>query len=137
MYKSAWTSRKYKLTFKKCNVFEIWFMGMAAVKIMLLLPNIYYKEINWLYSCFLLNSGLAYWLSFMFHIRSCVALQRPMKTVRLFQAWFGLKMFLLTALWFLSPLFVLDASKKSGFWKKKLFKDYPFIMDCSSLVYRK
>ena len=84
MYKSSWTSRKYKLTYQKCNVFEIWFMGMAAVKIFVLLPNIYYKEINWLYACFVLNSGLAYWLSFMFHIRSCVALQRPMKTVRLF-----------------------------------------------------
>ena len=74
IYKSAWTSNKYKVTYQRLNVFEIWFMGMAAVKILVLLPNIYYREINWLFACLILNSFLSYWLSYTFHIRSCVAL---------------------------------------------------------------
>ena len=137
IYKSIWTSRKYKATYMQLNIFEIWFMALAGVKILVLLPNIYYKEINWLYACFVLNSFLSYWLSCNFHIRSCVALQKPLSTVRKYRAWFGFKVFFLIAMYLLSPLFVLRASKRSGFWNDKSLKDYPFLMDCTSLVYRK
>ena len=137
MYKSVWTSRRYRLTFGKWNIFEIWFMGMAAVKILILLPNIYYKEINWLFACLVLNAGLSYWLSFNFHIRSCVALQKPMKSVRKYKVWFGIRIFLLIFIYFASPLFILKASKDSGWWNEKKLRKYPFLMDCTSLVYRK
>ena len=114
-------------------------MGMAALKIFVLLPNIYYKEINWLYACLVLNAGLSYWLSFLFHIRSCVALQKPMKSVRKYQAWFGIKIFLLISIYLLSPLFTLNAAKQSWHWEKKKVdvKRYPFLMDCNGIVYRK
>ena len=118
-------------------MFEIWFMAMAAIKILVLLPNIYYKEINWLYACFILNSFLSYWLSYTFHIRSCVALKKPINNARKYQVWFGIKVSILVLMYALSPFLVLRASKKSGFWKKRTLKDYPFLMDCASLVYRK
>ena len=139
MYQSGLTSWKYHITFKRWNIFEIWFMGLATIKILVLLPNIYYREINWLFACLILNSGLSYWLSFLFHIRSCVALQKPMKSVRKYQAWFGLKMFLLVCIYLLSPLFTLDAAKKSYHFDHKSlsFQRYPFLMDCRGLVYRK
>ena len=82
IYKSIWTSKKYKATYMRLNIFEIWFMGLAGVKILVLLPNIYYRDINWLYACFVLNSFLSYWLSYTFHVRSCVALQKPLSSVR-------------------------------------------------------
>ena len=110
-------------------------MGMAAVKILILLPNIYYKEINWLFTCLVINSGLSYWLSFTFHIRSCVALQRPLSSVRKFKAWLGLRAFLLLFIYFASPLFILKASKESAHWETKRLDHYPFLMDCTALVY--
>ena len=137
IYTSGKTSLKYRLTYQRLNIFEIWFMGMAAVKILILFPNIYYKEINWLYACFILNSFLAYWLSFTFHIRSCVALQKDTSRARKYQALFGFKIFMLIALYTLSPFFTLDAAKRSGYWKLKGWKDYPILMDCTSIVYRK
>ena len=76
IYTSGKTSLQYRLTHQRLNVFEIWFMGMAAIKILILFPNIYFKEMNWLFLCLILNSFLAYWLSFTFHIRSCVALEK-------------------------------------------------------------
>ena len=137
IYKSAWTSNKYKVTYQRRNVFEIWFMGMAAIKILVLLPNIYYKEINWLFACLILNSFLSYWLSYIFHIRSCVALYKSMSSARKYQVWFYFKVTALITIYLISPFLVIDASKESGYWKKRAFRDYPFLMDCTSLVYRK
>ena len=119
------------------NVFEIWFMGMAAIKILILFPNIYYKEINWLYACFILNSFLAYWLSYTFHIRSCVALHKDTSRARKYQAWFGFKIFMLIALYTLSPFFMSEKAKESGYWELRGWKDYPILMDCTAVVYRK
>ena len=99
------------------------------LKIAMLLPNIYLKEINYLYYCFLMNSALIFWLSHMLAIRSCVILKKPWWKVRFYQLWFGIRILLLFISFLILPF--VDVKRNND------DKSYIFAMNCTHLIYRK
>ena len=64
-YKLILMMRRYHLTYKKWNVPENWFIGFTILKIAILLPNYWLREINMILLVFVLNSMCSYWLNYM------------------------------------------------------------------------
>ena len=126
IYKSIWTASRYHKTNKSCCQFEIWFLIIASIKIAVLLPNIYWKDINYIYACFLMDSILIFWLSHTLQIRSCVILKRSKCAVMSYKVWFGFRLFLVFSSWVYAPFFDVRDD-----WDK----DYMFIMTCTPVLY--
>ena len=78
--------RRYYTTYKKCNQVEIWLLLLTAIKVTVLMPNYFIREINYLYAVFIINSATTFWLSHILHIRSCIIQERSECTARCFLA---------------------------------------------------
>ena len=126
IYKSAWTACRYRKTHKKCCQFEIWYLCFATLKIAILLPAIYLKEINYLYFCFLLDSCLIFWLGHMLQIRCCIILKKPMWKVRCYQFWISFRLLSVLACYITTPL--IDLEQKDGI-------QYNWHMNCTDRLY--
>lgn len=65
---------RYYSTVGKCNTFEIWFCCTTIVKVGIILPLYFIRDINLLYLVFVINSFTTMWLSHVLRIRTQVAL---------------------------------------------------------------
>ena len=74
VYKTFWLALRYFKTVGKCNTFEIWFCAITAVKVGIILPMYFTRDINLLYLTFVINSISTYILSHTLRLRACVAL---------------------------------------------------------------
>ena len=52
------------------NQVEIWLMMLTIIKFNVVLPDYIFKEINWFFWIFIVNSFVTYWLSHVIHMRS-------------------------------------------------------------------
>lgn len=93
----------YRKTLKSCCKFEIVFMLVSALKILLLLVDSVMFEINLLFFVLVFNSALAYTLSYMLRVRACFFLDENKTPVRQ-TVWYGIRMLLLLLI-MLSPIF--------------------------------
>lgn len=73
-YKLIWMTKRYKMTHNTFNLPEVWLIGITMLKILILLPNYFIREINMLYLVFLLNSYCSYFLTYLFSQRTCILL---------------------------------------------------------------
>ena len=64
--------KRYYQTYKTFNQVEIWILLLTGVKVTILLPDYFLREINFLYWVFVLNSLTTFWLSHVLHIRGCI-----------------------------------------------------------------
>jgi len=51
-------------------------MFLCALKIIILMPDVFIYELNWLFYALALNSGLAYTLSYALRSRTMVVLEK-------------------------------------------------------------
>ena len=82
---------------------EIWLLIITAVKVAILLPNYFIREINFLFLVFMINSATTFWLSHLLHIRGCIILEKPKSYVRFYRSLLTARIVLLLALYFLAP----------------------------------
>ena len=68
--------KRYYQTYKSFNQVEIWMLLLTMVKVTVLMPNYFLREINYLYMVFIINSATTFWLSHILHIRSCIIQER-------------------------------------------------------------
>ena len=64
--------KRYYQTYKTFNQVEIWILLLTGLKVTILLPDYFLKEINFLYWVFVLNSLTTFWLSHVLHLRGCI-----------------------------------------------------------------
>lgn len=64
--------KRYYVTYKKFNQAEIWLLLLTVFKVTIVLPNYFYREINWLYYVFVINSFTTFYLSHILHMRGCI-----------------------------------------------------------------
>ena len=94
-----WAGR-YKNTFGSVKQFEIWYFICASCYILCFLPVVLFREINYLFYMFAVNSALRYWLIHTQQLRQAVALYRPVKDIRRLHCLFVAKYMLLILLCF-------------------------------------
>ena len=117
--------KRYKMTYGTYNIPEVFIIFVTLLKIIMILPNYYFREINTLAVVFILNSMTSYALSYVFAQRTCVVLQLPVKKFK----WNRIGIISLATTYiiimFILPVFNLfdenDTSK---------FKTYNLIMHC-------
>lgn len=68
--KSIQVGLLYRKTYKRKLQYETIFMFLNALKIMILMPDVFVYEMNWLYWSLAINSGLAYSLSYVLRKRT-------------------------------------------------------------------
>ena len=73
-YKLFWLALRYHNTTGKCNTFEVWFCAITMLRVGIILPLYFMKDINLLWLVFVLNSFSTYLLSHVLGLRACVAL---------------------------------------------------------------
>ena len=83
---------------------EIWLLIITAIKVAILLPNYFIREINFLFLVFMINSATTFWLSHLLHIRGCIIHEKPKSSVRFFQCLLTARIVLLLALYFSAPV---------------------------------
>lgn len=81
-YKLFWLALRYYHTTGKCNTFEVWFCAIAMVRVGIILPLYFMRDINLLWLVFVLNSFSSYFLSYVLGLRACVALNQPREKVQ-------------------------------------------------------
>ena len=79
---------------------------ISAIKVTLLLPNYFLREINYLFCIFIANSATTFWLSHVLHIRGCIIQNRSKRWARSFQLLLAMRLFLLFLILVLAPAFV-------------------------------
>lgn len=62
--KSIQVGLLYRKTYKRCAQFETTFLFFSAIKIIILIPNVFLYNINWMFYVLAMNSALAYTLSY-------------------------------------------------------------------------
>ena len=62
--KSIQVGLLYKKTYKRCAQFETIFLFISAIKIIILIPDVFIYDINWMFYVLAMNSALAYTLSY-------------------------------------------------------------------------
>lgn len=102
--KSIQLSFLYKKTYGTWNQFEVIFLLLCSFKILLLMPDVFLYEINWLFYALALNSGLAYTLSYILHERQVDVLEMKGKRTKLPVIWYSCRMVFL-AFVMITPLF--------------------------------
>ena len=122
--KSLQVSLLYKKTYKKCFSFETVFLVVCAVKILILMPDVFIYELNWLFYALALNSSLAYTLSFELRRRTNRMTDAPEATHRGSVAWFGLRMAFLAFIMITPAIDFFD-------------KEAPHYLVCDPILYRK
>ena len=62
--KSIQVGLLYRKTYKRCAQFETIFLFISAIKIIILIPDVFIYDINWIFYVLAMNSALAYTLSY-------------------------------------------------------------------------
>lgn len=62
--KSIQVGLLYRKTYKRCAQFETIFLFISAIKIIILIPDVFIYDINWMFYVLAMNSALAYTLSY-------------------------------------------------------------------------
>ena len=62
--KSIQVGLLYRKTYKRCAQFETIFLFISAIKIIILIPDVFIYDINWMFYVLAINSALAYTLSY-------------------------------------------------------------------------
>lgn len=122
--KSLQVAFLYRKTYKKWLTFETLFLVICAIKILILMPDVFIYELNWLFYALALNSSLAYTLSFELRSRTNRMLDATDASHRLSIIWYGARMAVLVFI-MITPLI--------DFFDKKA----PHYMVCDKLIYRK
>ena len=81
-YKLTWLAQRYYRTVKKCNTFEIWYCAITLIKIVLICPLYFLRDINLLYFVFVINSLITQVFTHVLRLRACVALNAPKEKVQ-------------------------------------------------------
>ena len=68
--KSIQVGLLYRKTYKRCAQFETIFLFISAIKIIILIPDVFIYDINWMFYVLAMNSALAYTLSYELRIRT-------------------------------------------------------------------
>ena len=103
--------QRYRKTYGTWNQVEICLLILAAVKLTILLPNYFFKKINYLFYIFALNTLCTFWLSHILHLRGCIIRNVTSCTARSYMALFISKIAILAVLVGVSPLFEAYFSK--------------------------
>ena len=64
-YKLVFMVKRYHTTYGTYNLPEVYFVVATLIKVMILLPNYFFVEINTIYAVFCLNSLCSYWLTYI------------------------------------------------------------------------
>lgn len=123
--KSIQVGLLYKKTYKQSAQFETIFLLISAIKIIVLIPNVFIYEINWIFYVLVLNSALAYTLSFELRRRTTTLLNMDKKAKTCSKVWFIARMCLL--------MFIIA----STFVRLDKVKSNHFFLTCLPIVYRK
>ena len=83
---------------------EVWFLVITLVKLIALLPAYWYRQINFMYAIFLVNSLSCYWLNYLLLQRMCVALDQPVSKVKWNKYGFIFQIIFFVANIFVAPL---------------------------------
>ena len=67
---------RYLKTYKTWMQAEIWILILTAIKVSILLPNYWIKNMNYIYWVFVMNTTTTFWLSHVLHQRNSVVLGR-------------------------------------------------------------
>ena len=97
--------QRYKKTYGTWNQVEIWLLVIATVKLTILLPNYFYKGINYLFNIYAVNTLCTFWLSHILHLRGCIIRNVTSCTARSYMALFISKIVILAVLVVVSPFF--------------------------------
>jgi len=122
--KSIQVSLLYKKSYKKMLQFEVIFLVIGATKILILMPEVFIYELNWLFYAMALNSSLAYTLSFELRRRTHRILDDTQNKQRCSVIWYGIRMAIL--------VFVMITP-----FINFVFKESPHHLDCTKMIYRK
>ena len=138
VYKYILIEIRYVRTFKSYRQTEVWWTNLKILMLVVLLPNYFYKEINYLYFCFLLNSVNTYWYSYILHLRAAICLERPVRRVRIIQVYFAFQLLILLTSTLLYPLLEdkIFADKNDS---AKNYNKRSLLFHCNkkSIIYRK
>ena len=103
-YRIVWTIKRYERTFPMYRVPEVWFLVITLVKLIALLPAYWYRQINFMYAIFLVNSLSCYWLNYLLLQRMCVALDQSLSKVKWNKYGFIFQITMFVANIFVAPL---------------------------------
>lgn len=106
-YKLFWMMKRYKMTYGTYNIPEVFIIFFTLLKIIIILPNYFFKEINTLAVVFILNSMTSYALSYVLAQRTCVVLQLPVRKFKCNRYGFIAYASIYTVIMFILPVFDL------------------------------
>ena len=116
--------KRYIQTYLSWNQVEIWLMMLTIIKFNVVLPDYYFKEINWFFWIFIINSFVTYWLSHVIHMRSVMMRQASRCAARSFVAVFAIKIITLICIILAGPIF-------DNLTRDDKFDTYSFKLTCS------
>ena len=122
--KSIQVSLLYKKSYKNWLQFDSIFLVIGAIKILILMPDVFIYELNWLFYALALNSSLAYTLSFELRRRTHRILDDTQNKQRCSVIWYGIRMAIL--------VFIMITPFIDFF-----FPGSPHHLVCTNLIYRK
>ena len=93
------------MTFGTYNIPEVYILAFTLLKITMILPNYFIREINTLAVVFLLNSMTSYSLSYVFAQRTCVVLELPIRKLKFNRYMFITVVCIFALIMFIVPLF--------------------------------
>ena len=105
---------------------EVYFVAVTLIKVVILLPNYFIREMNLFYYVFSMNSICSYFLTYILTQRTCVLLGLGLKKLWWNKVGFIVQVVCFIAVTFLSP--ILDKNDTDS---------YSFLLHCTELVYRK
>ena len=88
LFKFVFIAVRYFKTFGTLKKFEIWWFVLKGLALAILLPNYFFRDINWMYYTFVINSVTTYWLSFSIKMRLLIAQERAGWLLRFNQIYF-------------------------------------------------
>ena len=112
LIKSFQVSFRYYRTYDTILQWEIWYMGLSAVKILILIPNILViVNINYLFTMFVLNSLMQIISDYYIHTKALKAMYNTDHSVR-FSLLLVFRIFLLflIVMWAIYPVFGLSCA---------------------------
>jgi hypothetical protein len=93
--KSIQVGLLYKKTYKRCAQFETIFLFISAVKICILIPDVFIYDINWMFYVLAMNSALAYTLSYELRRRTTTLQEMKSCAVKCSFWWFIVRLIFL------------------------------------------
>ena len=125
--KSIQVGLLYMKTYKRKVQFETIFMFLNALKIVILMPDVFVYEMNWLYWSLAINSCLAYSLSYVLRMRTAQILDLSNTRRNLAKIWIAFR---------ISVLFFVTITPAIDFNKRKADLN-PHYLTCDPVLYRK